>query len=87
MSDCCFVSLSVILILAPAVLAQPGALELVSVSQSVSESVRSMFFMSKRPSLLLLDSLKRQLYSHSVYSTCVHTTQKVCTTQSGIEDV
>ena len=44
MSDCCFVSLSVILILAPAVLAQPGALELVSVSQSVSESVRSKFF-------------------------------------------
>ena len=46
--------------------------------------MRGKFSMSKRPSLLL-DSLKRQLYSYSVYST--HTTQTVRTTQSGIEQV
>ena len=36
--------------LAPAVLAQPGALEVVSVSESVSECVPN-FLLSKRPSL------------------------------------
>ena len=42
---------SLLVFLAPAVLAQPGALEMVSVSEWVSESVRSKFFLSKRPSL------------------------------------
>ena len=35
---------SLLVFLAPAVLAQPGALEMVSVSEWVSESVRSKFF-------------------------------------------
>ena len=45
-------------ILAPAVLAQPGALEVVSVSQSVSQSVRSKFLVAE------------QLYNHRCLSVC-----------------
>ena len=65
--------------LAPAVLAQPGALEMVSVSEWVSESVANFFCLNDQAYNCLI-----HLQSLSVYSTCVYAAQTVHT---GIEQV
>ena len=71
------------LFLAPAVLAQPGALEMVSVSQWVSQwvsqSVANFFCLNDQAYNCLI-----HLQSLSVYSTCVYAAQTVHT---GIEQV
>ena len=66
-----------------AVLAQPGALEVASVSQWVRESVANFSCLNDQAWFIYETTVQ----SLSVQYMCVQTTQTVCTTQSGIEQV